>query len=73
MSPFAGCPHGLRERADKLVREPVLDDPAPFMPLTMNKRGTETDYEAKTVMLAGRRGSGCREMVAAHQGVRGPR
>ena len=45
---------GVRERTDKLVRELVLDDPAPFVPLTMTKRGKETDYEAKTVKLAGR-------------------
>jgi Transposase DDE domain len=45
---------GVRERSDKLVRELVLDDPAPFVPLVMKKRGKEIDYEAKTVMLAGR-------------------
>ena len=46
---------GVRERSDKLVRELVLDDPGPFVPLTTKKRGNEIDYEAKTVMLAGRR------------------
>jgi hypothetical protein len=46
---------GVRERTDKLMRELVLDDPAPFVPLAIQKRGKETDYEAKTVMLAGRR------------------
>src|SRR5499433_3892695 len=51
---------GARERTDKLVRELVLDDPAPFVPLVMKKRGKETDYEAKTVMLAGRRYIVCR-------------
>src|ERR1700747_28094 len=51
---------GVRERSDKLVRELVLDDPAPFVPLVMKKRGKETDYEAKTVMLAGRRYIVCR-------------
>jgi hypothetical protein len=51
---------GVRERTDKLVRELVLDDPAPFVPLVMTKRGKETDYEAKTVMLAGRRYIVCR-------------
>jgi hypothetical protein len=30
---------GVRERSDKLVRELVLDDPAPFVPLVMTKRG----------------------------------
>ena len=44
---------GVRERTDKLVRELVLDDPAPFVPLTINKRGKEIDYEAKAV-TAGR-------------------
>jgi len=29
----------VRERSDKLVRELVLDDPAPFVPFTMSKRG----------------------------------
>jgi septum formation topological specificity factor MinE len=36
------------------------EDPAPFVPLAMKKRGKETDYEAKTVMLAGRRYIVCR-------------
>ena len=30
---------GVRERSNKLVRELVLDDPAPFVPLLMKKRG----------------------------------
>ena len=46
---------GVRERSDKLVRDLVLADPAPFIPLTIAKRGKEIDYEAKAVMLAGRR------------------
>jgi transposase len=46
---------GMRERTDKLVRELVLDDPAPFVPLVLSKRGKQVDYEAKTVTLAGRR------------------
>ena len=50
----------MRKRTDKLVRELVLDDPAPFVPLVMKKRGKDTDYEAKTVMLAGRRYIVCR-------------
>jgi hypothetical protein len=44
---------GLRERTDKLVRELVLADTAPFVPLVMKKRSKEIDYEAKTVKLAG--------------------
>jgi Transposase DDE domain len=51
---------GVRERTDKLVRELVLDDPAPFVPLVMKKRSKEINYEAKTVMLAGRRYIVCR-------------
>ena len=51
---------GVRERSDKLVRELVLDDPGPFVPLTTKKRGKGIDYEAKTVMLAGRRYIVCR-------------
>jgi Transposase DDE domain len=51
---------GVRERSDKLVRELVLADPAPFVPLAMKKRGKEIDYEAKTVLLAGRRYIVCR-------------
>ena len=56
---------GVRERTDKLVRELVLDDPAPFVPLTMTKRGKETDYEAKTVKLASRRYIVCRNHAEA--------
>jgi hypothetical protein len=51
---------GVRERSDKLVRDFVLGDPAPFIPLTIAKRGKEIDYEAKAVMLAGRRYIVCR-------------
>ena len=42
---------GVRERNDKLVRDLVLADPAPFIPLTIAKRGKEIDYEAKAVTL----------------------
>jgi hypothetical protein len=58
---------GVRERTDKLVRELVLDDPAPFVPLTMKKRGKEADYEAKAVMLAGRRYIVCRNHAEAEK------
>ena len=51
---------GARERSDKLVRELVLDDPAPFVPFFLTKRGHEIDYEAKAVTLAGRRYIVCR-------------
>ncbi len=58
---------GVRERSDKLVRELVLDDPAPFMPFTMSKRGKQADYAAKTVTLAGRRYIVCRNHQEAEK------
>ncbi len=44
---------GVRERTDKLVRDVVLDDAAPFVPLIIEKRGRDTDYSAKAVTLGG--------------------
>ena len=58
---------GVRERSDKLVRELVLDHPAPFVPLVMKKRGKEIEYEAKTVLLAGRRYIVCRNRQEAEK------
>jgi hypothetical protein len=58
---------GVRERTDKLVRELVLDDPAPFVPLVMKKRGKETDYDAKAVALVGRRYIVCRNHQEAEK------
>jgi hypothetical protein len=58
---------GVRERTDKLVRELVLDDPAPFVPLAMKKRGKEADYEAKAVMLASRLYIVCRNHAEAEK------
>ena len=58
---------GVRERTDKLVRELVLEDPAPFVPLVMSKRGKSVDYEAKAVMLAGRRYIVCRNHQEAQK------
>jgi Transposase DDE domain len=58
---------GVRERSDKLVRELVLANPAPFVPFTMSKRGKEADLEAKTVMLAGRRYIVCRNHQEAEK------
>jgi hypothetical protein len=46
---------GARERSDKLVRDVVLNDTAPFVPLTIEKRGKATDYGAKAVTLGGAR------------------
>jgi hypothetical protein len=53
---------GVRERTDKLVRELVLDDPAPFVPYVLMKPRGEVDYEAKAVTLAGRRYIVCRNL-----------
>jgi len=53
---------GVRERTDKLVRELVLDDPAPFVPFVLRKERREVDYEAKAVALAGRRYVICRNL-----------
>ena len=53
---------GVRERTDKLVRELVLDDPAPFVPFVVMKPRREVDYEAKAVTLAGRRSIVCRNL-----------
>jgi transposase len=58
---------GVRERNDKLVRELVLGDPAPFVPLVLSKRGKQVDYEAKTVTLAGRRYIVCRNHQEAEK------
>jgi hypothetical protein len=58
---------GVRERTDKVVRELVLDDPAAFVPLVMNKRGKQVDYEAKVVTLAGRRYIVCRNHQEAEK------
>jgi len=53
---------GVRERTDKLVRELVRDDPAPFAPFVVMKERRDVDYEAKTVTLAGRRTIVCRNL-----------
>jgi hypothetical protein len=43
----------------------LLNHPAPFVPLAVKKRGKEIDYEAKTVMLAGRHYMVCRNQQEA--------
>src|SRR5215472_8642000 len=58
---------GVRERTDKIVRELVLDDPAPFVPLMVSKRAKQVDYEAKSVELAGRRYIVCRNHQEAQK------
>jgi hypothetical protein len=51
---------GTRERTDRVVRDVVLADTAPCVPLTISKRGHEIDYEAKAVTVGGRRYFLCR-------------
>jgi hypothetical protein len=51
---------GTRERIDKVVRDLVLADTTPCVPLTISKRGHEIDYEAKAVTVGGRRYILCR-------------
>jgi len=51
---------GTRERTDKVVRDVVLADTAPCVPLTIARRGHEIDYEAKAVTVGGRRYILCR-------------
>ena len=46
---------GARERTDKLVRDVVLNDAAPFVPLIVEKRGRDIEYSAKAVTLGGAR------------------
>src|SRR6202142_1084949 len=53
---------GVRERNDKLVRELVLDDPAPSIPFVLMKPRGDVDYEAKAVTQAGRRYIVCRNL-----------
>ncbi len=52
----------MRERTDKLVRDLVLSDSAPFVPFGLLKPRREVDYEAKAVTLAGRRYVVCRNL-----------
>jgi Transposase DDE domain len=42
---------GVRERTDKLVRDVVLNDAAPFVPLIVEKRARDIEYSAKAVIL----------------------
>ena len=46
---------GVRERTDKLVRDVVINDAAPFVPLIVEKRGRDIEYSAKAVTLGGAR------------------
>ena len=56
---------GVRERSDKLVRETVLDDPAPFTPLLIERASGETQLFAKEVTVNERRYVVCRNEAEA--------
>ena len=58
---------GTRERTDKVVRDVVLTDSAPCVPLTITKRGHEIDYEAKAVTVGARRFILCRNHQEAER------
>lgn len=61
---------GTRERTDKVVRDLVLADPAPYVPLTITKRGHEIAYEAKAVTVGDARYLVCRNhQEAARDGA----
>ena len=62
---------GTRERTDKVVRDLVLADPAPCVPLTITKRGHEIDYEAKTVTVGARHYILCRNHQEAEADAAG--
>lgn len=46
---------GTRERSDKTVRDLVLGDTKPFVPLTLTRRKRDSDYGAKAVTIAKQR------------------
>jgi transposase len=46
---------GVRERNSTIVRDLVLKDGAPFVPLTLERRSRQIDYGAKAVTLGGTR------------------
>jgi hypothetical protein len=62
---------GTRERTDKVVRDVVLADPAPCVPLTITKRGHDIDYEAKAVAVGARHYILCRNHQEAEADAAG--
>ena len=62
---------GTRERTDKVVRDLVLADPAPCVPLTITRRGHEIDYEAKAVTVGARHYILCRNHQEAEADAAG--
>ena len=62
---------GVRERSSKEVRDIVLADPLPSVPLTVPHKGRpDTDLQAKEVMHQDRRYIVCRNLVEAAQAAR---
>jgi hypothetical protein len=58
---------GVRERTDRRVRDHVLDDPAPFTPLLVERTTGETQLFAKEVRVEGRRYIVCRNEAEAEK------
>ena len=56
---------GARERSDKLVRETVLDNQAPFTPLLIERASGETQLFVKEVTVNGHRYVVCRNEAEA--------
>lgn len=62
---------GVRERATKEVREVVMADPAPSVPLVIPRNGRpDTELRAKEVKVDGRRYVVCRNLAEAAQAAR---
>ena len=62
---------GVRERGTKEVRELVLADPTPSVPLVIPRQGRpDTELQAKEVKLGDRRYIVCRNLVEAAQAAR---
>jgi Transposase DDE domain len=62
---------GVRERSSKEVREIVMADPVPSVPLVIPRNGRpDTELQAKEVKLGGRRYIVCRNLLEAAQAAR---
>ena len=62
---------GVRERSSKEVREVVMADPAPSVPLVIPRNGRpDTQLQAKEVTVGDRRYIVCRNLVEAAQAAR---
>jgi hypothetical protein len=62
---------GVRERSSKEVREIVMADPTPFVPLVIPRTGrSDTELRAKEVKLDGHRYIVCRNLAEAAQAAR---